>query len=348
MNEQSGSAATDGAPALVRVEVPGALDGERVDRGIAMLTSVSRAEAARFVASGAVVVGGKAVLSGSHRLQAGQLLEVLAPQAVARGSVPAEVDRGKPTARVSVFVQPEVPMARVVYVDDQVVVVDKPAGLVVHPGAGNRSGTLVDQLVAEFPDMQEAGPGPDRPGIVHRLDKGTSGLLVVARTAAARENLVEQMAARTAKRRYLAVVHGELAAHEGVIEAPVGRSPNFRTKMAVVQDGRFARTRYRALRRTASPALLSLVECRLDTGRTHQVRVHMAAIGHPVLGDDRYSPPTLLKEGRRVAPGLHRPFLHAAELGFRHPLSGEDLSFRSELPADLQTLLSYLGMAGNG
>lgn len=334
----------------LQVEVPGALDGERVDRGIAMLTLVSRTEAARLVAAGAVSVAGKTVVNGSHRLRAGEVLEVsgasppgfgTARPETSRPALLADGDKVRPP-------EPDVPLARVVYADDQVVVVDKPAGLVVHPGAGNHSGTLVDQLLADFPDMAGAGPGPDRPGIVHRLDKGTSGLLVAARTEQARQMLVDQMAARTTHRRYLTVVHGELVAQEGVIEAPVGRSPNLRTKMAVVQDGRFARTRYRTLSRSPVPAPLSLAECRLDTGRTHQVRVHLAAIGHPVLGDDRYSPPPLLKEARRVAPSLRRPFLHAAELGFRHPVSGEELSFSSPLPEDLQQLLSQLGLKLQG
>jgi len=233
----------------------------------------------------------------------------------------------------------------VVFVDDDVVVVDKPAGLVVHPGAGNSQGTLAQQLQSLFPEIVEAGPAGDRPGIVHRLDKGTSGLLVVARSAPARESLVRQMAARSAQRGYLAVVHGEMEADEGSIDAPLGRSPSHPVKMAVVAGGRHARTHYRALGRTPAPLPATLVFCRLETGRTHQVRVHLAAIGHPVLGDGRYCKPTQLAAQKRTVPALERQWLHAAQLGFIHPVTGEQMVFRSPLPDDLAGTLGPLGLA---
>ncbi len=230
------------------------------------------------------------------------------------------------------------------FVDSDLVIVDKPAGLVVHPGAGNREGTLVQQLLELFPDISAAGPDGDRPGVVQRLDKGTSGLLVVARTPEARARLIAQLSARSATRRYLAVVHGELQADEGLVEAPLGRSPRARLKMAVVEGGREARTRYSTLARSPAPLPVSLVSCRLETGRTHQVRAHFAAIGHAVLGDERYSKPKQLAEARNVVPWLARPWLHATELGFVHPTTGEELRFTSEPPAELIEALAPLGL----
>ncbi len=332
-----------GAPQL-SVGVPSALDGERLDRGVAMLAGVTRAQAARLVSAGRARLAGAYVQSGSRRLRSGELLEVW--------PLGTDEQPGRPPASTGTVAgaqagvaagRPEAPAASVVYVDEHLVVVDKPAGLVVHPGAGNTVGTLVHQLVAMFPDMALAGPA-DRPGIVHRLDKGTSGLLVVARTEQARSGLVAQMAARSAHRRYLAVVHGMVEADQGLVEAPVGRSQSQRLKMAVVQGGRQARTGYRALGRSGSPMPVTLVACRLETGRTHQVRVHMAAIGHPLLGDPRYGRAGLVLEEARVLPELGRPWLHAAELGFVHPLSGEALHFSSVLPDELLASLPVLGL----
>jgi 23S rRNA pseudouridine1911/1915/1917 synthase len=235
----------------------------------------------------------------------------------------------------------------VVFADPDIIVVDKPAGLVVHPGAGHHEGTMVQHLVGLFPDIAGAGPEGERPGIVHRLDKGTSGLLVVARSAGARESLVRQMAARSVERRYLAVVHGDLDADEGAIEAPLGRSRSDRVKMAVVEGGRHALTRYQALERSAEPLPVTLVSCRLETGRTHQVRVHFAAIGHPVLADERYCKAGQLAALAGVLPTLRRPWLHAAQLGFSHPVTGERMSFSAALPEDLIGTLGPLGLAGS-
>jgi len=213
-----------------------------------------------------------------------------------------------------------------------VLVVDKQAHLVVHPGSGVRGATLVNGLLAMVPEIESVGE-PDRPGIVHRLDKGTSGLLMVARTDLAYESLVRQLAMRTVLRVYQSVVHGLVEAESGLIDAPLGRSPRDATRRAVVADGRPARTRYEVLDRL-SGADCSVVACRLETGRTHQIRAHLSAIGHPVVGDDRY--------GGRAVAGLDRPFLHAAELGFEHPDSGELLQFASALPADLSSTLEQL------
>lgn len=284
-------------------------------------------------------MAGVPVRAGSRRLRAGDLLEVelaLSGPPAGAGEVEAPGGAGGPD---------RAPAAAVVFADDHLVVVDKPAGLVVHPGAGNRQGTLVQQLLLRFADIATAGPDDERPGIVQRLDKGTSGLLVVARSPAARQGLVAQLAARSVERRYLAVLYGELEADEGVVEAPLGRSPRSRLKMAVVEGGRDARTHYRADARSASPLPVSMVTCRLETGRTHQVRAHFAAIGHAVVADQRYAKANELAVTRRVLPALRRPWLHAAHLGFVHPVTGQAMSFSSALPADLQQTLAVLGLA---
>jgi 23S rRNA pseudouridine1911/1915/1917 synthase len=227
----------------------------------------------------------------------------------------------------------------VVHADADVAVVDKPAGLVVHPGAGHQEGTLVGGLLSRFPDLSAlvvAGVcPPDRPGIVHRLDKGTSGLLAVARTEAAYGALVAQLADRSMQRRYLALVEGSVADDRGEIDAPIGRSTRKPTKMAIAAGGRAARTRFTVLERRHLPRPTTLVELSLESGRTHQIRVHMAAIGHPVVGDARYGTPE-----RALGPG--RFFLHAHRLGFTHPTSGEHMEFSAGLPADLDRYLGGL------
>jgi 23S rRNA pseudouridine1911/1915/1917 synthase len=322
----------------LKLLVPPALDAERVDRAMALLAGLSRAEASRLIAQGRVRVDEKRVNAGSRRLRSGELLEVERPVAEPDDERPAAEGTGASTAPA--------PAAEVVFADQDLVVVDKPAGLVVHPGAGNRDGTLVQQLLGLFPDIAEAGPEGERPGIVQRLDKGTSGLLVVARTPAAREALVAQLAARSMERRYLAVVHAQIEADEGLIEAPLGRSPAERLRMAVVEGGRHARTHYQAKARSGVPLAVTLLSCRLETGRTHQVRAHFAAIGHPVFGDEQYSKPSQSAAARAVAPALRRPWLHAELLGFVHPTTGQTMSFSSELPSELAETLVTLGLEG--
>jgi 23S rRNA pseudouridine1911/1915/1917 synthase len=225
----------------------------------------------------------------------------------------------------------------VVYADAALAVVDKPAGLVVHPGAGHQAGTLVGGLLSRFPDLAalvDSGTcPPDRPGIVHRLDKGTSGLLAVARTEPAYAALVAQLADRSMQRRYLALVEGLVTDDRGEIDAPIGRSTRTPTKMAVAAGGRSARTGFTVLERRSLPRPTTLVELSLQSGRTHQIRVHMAAIGHPVVGDARYGAPE-----RALGPG--RFFLHAFNLAFTHPTSGERMGFSAALPPDLE---GYLG-----
>jgi 23S rRNA pseudouridine1911/1915/1917 synthase len=227
----------------------------------------------------------------------------------------------------------------VVCVDDDVIVVDKPAGLVVHPGAGQQQATLVHGLLARWPELAEMDP-PERPGIVHRLDKGTSGLLVVARNAAARDALVAQLAARTVDRRYAALAWGLLESEEGLIDAPIQRAETDPTRMAIRSGGREARTRYRVESRFQNPAPATLLECRLETGRTHQIRVHLAAIGHPLVGDPRYGRGVPDEAAKVIRLPGGRVWLHARSLSFDHPASGQRLSFTSPIPSDLSEVLA--------
>ena len=300
----------------MKAVVPRALDGERVDRVVAFLTGLARSEVADLVADGRVRVDGMTVETRSRRVVEGEVVEADV----------LEVTEERPAPDPTV----DVPT---VYEDEHVIVVDKPAGLVVHPGAGQREGTLVHGLLARFPDLAGVGP-PERPGIVHRLDKGTSGLMVVGRTGEALADLTAQLKRHDVERRYLTLVVGEVAEGRGVVDAPVGRSARQPTRMAVTARGRTARTRYEVLERYTEPVAATLLECRLETGRTHQVRVHLAAIGHPVVGDTRY--------GRADALAMKRPFLHAHELAFDHPADGSRRHFRSPLPADLEQILDRL------
>ena len=308
----------------MRETIPAVLAGERVDRVVALLTGLTRAEVAELVTAGGVTLDGRPVTARSRRVAEGDRLEVAVPE-----RAPPQAPAADPTVEFAV-----------VHADDEVVVVDKPAGLVVHPGAGGEGSTLVHGLLARFPDLAAIGAGePHRPGIVHRLDRGTSGLLLVARTASAYHSLVAQLQARTMERRYRALVNGTVEAADGLIDAAVGPAEGDRTRMAISARGRDARTRYSVLARFERPAPLTLVECRLETGRTHQIRVHFAAIGHPVAGDARYG-------GARPDLGMTRPFLHAHRLAFDHPSTRARQSFSSPLPPDLETLLGRLTAAG--
>jgi 23S rRNA pseudouridine1911/1915/1917 synthase len=302
-----------------RVEVvPPALAGQRLDRVVALVGDVSRAEAAALLADGRVAVDGSVARKPSLRLAEG-------------AEVAVEVDDGPPTPVV--VPEPDV-VVPVVLEDPAFLVIDKPAGLVVHPGAGHPGGTLVAGLLARYPELAGVGEA-DRPGLVHRLDRDTSGLLVVARTPGAHAELVGQLQARTVERRYLALVDGHPESPQGVVDAPIGRSPRRPTLMEVRADGREARTRYEVAEAFTAPAPVALVTCRLETGRTHQIRVHLKAIGHPVVGDDRYL-------GATRAVACPRTFLHAERLAFRHPVTGEPVAATSPLPADLAGVLAAL------
>ena len=308
---------------------------DRLDRFVTAalgVPGVSRRTVQRAIAQGLVRVDG-APGKDAQRLGPGQSVEVL----------------GLPLPETPQLTPEQIPL-RIVYEDDHVAVVDKPRGLVVHPAAGTPSGTLVNALLARYGEMEgERGdPGEPsafgrdlRPGIVHRLDKDTTGLLVVARTAEAGAGLRQQIAMREMSRRYLALVHGRPPAH-CVIDAPIGRSSD-RHHMTVTDSGRPARTHSERLECLPGEPLYTLVEARLETGRTHQIRVHMAFAGHPVAGDALYGQPE-----RDRAAGLDLPgqALHAHRLEFTHPVTGEPLRFSSELPTDFQAALDHLRARG--
>lgn len=303
---------------MIEEDVPAALAGERLDRIVALMLDVSRSAAQSVVDSGGVSVDGHLETTGRLRLEEGQ--QVI-------------VDESRLPAADLPAADPAVEFG-VIHADDWIIVVDKPAGLVVHPGAGNPDGTLVNGLLAAYPDLEGIGD-PVRPGIVHRLDAGSTGLLVVARSEAAREALIEQFVDHSAGRTYVALVWGLPEAPHGVIDAPIGRSQRDPMRMAVVADGRDARTEYEVLQAYEDRGHPTLLECRLETGRTHQIRVHLSSIGHPLIGDPWYGQ-------RRPTLGLDRPFLHASRLELTHPGSGERVSFESPIPADLRGVLDSL------
>ncbi len=296
---------------MIAEEIPAALAGERLDRIVALVTEASRAEAADLVAGGGVTVDGVPAASGKVRLRAGQVVSI--DESLLPTAEPPQAD-------------PSIELA-LVHVDDAIIVIDKPAGLVVHPGSGHPDGTLVNGLLARFPELAGVGEA-HRPGIVHRLDVGTSGLLVVARTAAAYVGLVQALAGHHVQRAYRTLVWGRPPNPMGMIDAPIGRDHRDPTRMGVVVDGRPARTEYRVVHVYDEPAEVAALRCQLQTGRTHQIRVHLAAIGHPVVGDATYG-------GVRDAIDTRRPFLHAAELDLRHPVDQRMLHFEAPLPADL-------------
>ncbi len=304
---------------MIREEIPAALVGERLDRIVALLTDASRSDAASLVADGGAHLDGSLALSGKVRVRLGQIVEV-DPDKLPSLTLPI----GDPTIDLPVL-----------FADDDVIVVDKPPGLVVHPGHGHPDGTLVNAVLALFPDLAGVGD-PLRPGIVHRLDVGTSGLMVIARSRPAYDVLVAALGARTVARNYRTLVWGHLDSANGLIDAPIGRDHRDPLRMAVVIDGKPARTRYRTVRAYSRPAEVAELECQLETGRTHQIRVHLSAAGHPVVGDGTYG-------GIRTAVSSPRPFLHAAALAFTHPVTGEPMSFEAALPADLLAVLAGLG-----
>ncbi|MEA2452537.1 MAG: rRNA synthase [Actinomycetota bacterium] len=290
--------------------------GRRIDVAIAERAKVTRTLAQRAVKNGEVTVNGEAVRP-SYRLEEGDRIE---------GDVPAPVFAAPEAEDIPVTVR---------YTDDRVMVVSKPAGLVTHPASGHQTGTLVNALL----NMGEplAASGSTRPGIVHRLDKDTSGLLLVAKDDEAQAFLVDALRARNISRRYLALVRGVLASPSGTIEAPIGRHPTRRQQMAVVSGGRPSVTHYEVL--DSGPAL-SLLEITLETGRTHQIRVHLKHLGHPVMGDRTYGG---LSEASK-ALGLDRPFLHAWRLAFPHPSDGRPIEVDDPLPGDLVRALDAAGL----
>jgi 23S rRNA pseudouridine1911/1915/1917 synthase len=322
------------------VVIAGAEAGERLDRVLAArIADLSRSRLKALILAGEVAIGGGTIRDPGHHVNAGDAVVVAVPP-------PEPADP-----------EPESIPLNVVFEDDQLIVIDKPKGLVVHPAAGNWTGTLVNALIAHCGESLSGIGGVRRPGIVHRLDKNTTGLMVVAKTDLAHHALAEQFAdhGRTGplQRGYLAFVWEVPDRPKGTIDRPIGRHPRARDKMTVRPDGRAAVTHYEVLAKyqgeDGAPAA-SLLACRLMTGRTHQIRVHLAAIGHPLLGDETYGKgfrtkaSRLLPEARPVLAGLGRQALHAYLLGISHPTRGEYLEFRSELPEDLLRLRHSLGI----
>jgi 23S rRNA pseudouridine1911/1915/1917 synthase len=299
----------------------------RLDRALAAaVPSLSRERLKALIGSGAV--------TGPH----GTLVRDPAVKAVPGGTYEVAVPEPRPAHNLAQDIALEI-----VLEDEHLLVVDKPAGMVVHPAAGNADGTLVNALLHHCAGRLSGIGGVARPGIVHRIDKDTSGLLVVAKTDVAHEGLAAQFARHSVHRSYQAIVAGIPAPSAGVIDAPLARSAANRQKMAVVagKRGKRAVTRYRVIRPLREAAL---VECRLETGRTHQVRVHMASIGHPLLGDPVYGRTRPAHREILKKLDFHRQALHAAELGFVHPVSKENLNFQSALPSDIQELFGALSV----
>ena len=315
-----------GGPQTIDVRLAPAHAGWRLDRALAdAVPTMSRERLKALIRSGAVEAQGTLVRDPAIKVHGGESLRVEVPEPTAAHNVPQDIP------------------LKIVFEDEHLLVVDKPAGLVVHPAAGNLDGTLVNALLHRCGGSLSGIGGVARPGIVHRIDKDTSGLLVVAKTDVTHEGLAKQFAAHSIDRRYLAIVSGVPKASGGTVDAPLARSSANRKKIAVVEAGRGKRavTHWNRLQVLKEAAL---VECRLETGRTHQVRVHMASIGHPLVGDPVYGGSGKAQRKLLQELGFQRQALHAAELGFTHPVTKGALSFASPLPPDMQELLSALGV----
>jgi 23S rRNA pseudouridine1911/1915/1917 synthase len=301
--------AEGGQPQLLAI--PARLAGVRLDQALAeMLPQYSRSRLQAWIGEGLITLEGE-IATPKRRVWGGEQIQVRPSEHPSEAAPQAE-DIG----------------LNIVFEDDAILVIDKPAGLVVHPGSGNWSGTLMNALLHHTPQLQSV----PRAGIVHRLDKETSGLLVVAKTLEAQTDLVRQLQARTVKRQYLAVVEGRMTQAEGRIEAPIGRHPTARVKMAVVSRGKPAVTHFKVMERFAQH---TLVECQLETGRTHQIRVHMQSIGYPLVGDPAYG----AKNKQRI---FKRQALHAWRLGLLHPETHQAMAWEAPLPSDFQELLAAL------
>ncbi|TFI59304.1 RluA family pseudouridine synthase [Sphingomonas parva] len=304
-------------------------EGWRLDRALAAaVPTLSRERLKALISSGRVLgPAGQPVRDPSSKAVAGAAYEVSVPEPEPAHNVPQAI------------------AIDIVHEDEHLLVVDKPAGMVVHPAAGNFDGTLVNALLHHCAGRLSGIGGVARPGIVHRIDKDTSGLLVVAKTDVAHEGLAAQFARHSIDRRYQAIVAGVPNPPSGTVDAPLARSSANRQKMAIVVDGRGKRavTHYRMVRPLYEAAL---VECRLETGRTHQVRVHMTSLGHPLIGDPVYGRTRSAHRELLKRLNFERQALHAAELGFIHPVSRENLSFKSAVPSDMQELLSGLTLSG--
>ena len=317
--------------------VTAAEKGERLDRMLAQHADLSRSRLKTLILGGAVTIGSGTIRDPGHRVNAGDRIVVAVP--------PDEPAQPAPE---------DIPLS-ILYEDDALIVIDKPKGLVVHPAAGNRTGTLVNALIAHCGASLSGIGGVKRPGIVHRLDRDTTGVMVVAKTDRTHRRLSAQFAdhgrSGPLERAYLAFVWGVPDRPRGTIDAPLDRHPKARDKQAVRQGGREAITHWELLEKYAGidgKPVASLLSCRLETGRTHQIRVHLAHIGHPLLGDATYGPgfktkaALLAPAARRAVEALGRQALHAHMLGFQHPETGEQVSFKSRLPDDLNRLRQSL------
>ena len=295
----------------MEVRIEASVAGQRLDKAVAELTYLSRSLANEQIKDGRILVNGQAK-KAKYAVKEGDIIYYELPE-------PEVVE----------YVAEDIPL-EIVYQDEDVAVINKPQGMVVHPSAGHTSGTLVNALMYHIQDLSGIN-GVLRPGIVHRIDKDTSGLLMIAKNDQAHVALADELKDKKSLRKYWAIVHGNLPNDRGVIEAPIGRSEKDRKKQAVTAKGKPALTRFQVLERFGD---YSLVELQLETGRTHQIRVHMAYIGHPVAGDEVYGPRKTLKG--------HGQFLHARTLGFTHPRTGEVLEFTAEAPAIFQETLEKL------
>lgn len=286
--------------------------GERIDKAVSSIQNEwSRTQISNWITEGIVKVNGEAV-KAKYKVKAGDVVEIIVPEAEPLDVIAENLD------------------LEIVYEDADVLVVNKPKGMVVHPAPGHMTGTLVNGLMYHCTDLSGIN-GIMRPGIVHRIDKDTSGLLMVAKNDKAHESLVEQLVNKTVTRKYTALVHGHIAHDKGTIDAPIGRDQKDRQKQAVVDKGKHAVTHFQVIERFGD---YTLVECRLETGRTHQIRVHMQYIGFPLVGDPKYGPRKTLDFGGQV--------LHAGVLGFTHPTTGEYMEFETLLPVDYVQLLDEL------
>ena len=300
--------------------------GWRLDRALAdAVPTLSRERLKNLIRSGALEADGRVVRDPATKVRGGESFRLAVPEPKPAHNAPQDI-----------------PLT-IVFEDEHLLVVDKPAGLVVHPAAGNFDGTLVNALLHHCAGKLSGIGGVARPGIVHRIDKDTSGLLVIAKTDVAHEGLAKQFAAHSIDRRYLAIVSGVPKTAQGTIDAPLARSAANRKKIAIVEGKRGKRsvTHWKRLQSLKDAAL---VECRLETGRTHQVRVHMASISHPLVGDPVYGRSGKTHGKLLKQLGFHRQALHAAELGFVHPVTKRKLSFASPMPADMQELFKALGV----
>ena len=297
--------------------VPDSLEGERLDRLIAFIGNISRSEASNIIKKGQVLINDQAVTRSSFKVSIGNSVEFYVRDDEEETEIEADssVD------------------FKIIHSDSDFFVIDKPAGLVVHPGAGNLSGTLVNGLLALSPQIRDVGE-KNRPGVIHRLDKGTSGLLLAANTNEGYQFFVDELSDRKVKRIYQALVWGVPEGPEGIIDAPIGRSSKNRKKMGIVSKGKNAITTYQ-VKESWFSSNVSLLELQLETGRTHQIRVHLSSIGNPVVGDDVYGT-------NRKNLTLRRPFLHASKLSFEHPRTGKACEFESPLPEDLKSVLADL------